>query len=170
MGNIKNLVGERFGKLVVIEQDGRSKYRNVIWKCQCDCGNVKSILSGHLLSGSTKSCGCYMEESKVIRGTRHGMSETALYNVWRGMRSRCYLKTCKSYKDYGARGIEVYLEWKEDFQAFYNYVSNLPHFGEAGYSLDRIDNDGNYEPGNVKWSTSKEQANNRRTAKKIVAI
>ena len=106
-----------------------------------------------------------MEESRNTRGITHGMSKTSLYNAWRGMRSRCSLQTCRSYKDYGNRGIQVCEEWKNDFQAFYDYVSQLPHFGEKGYSLDRINNEGNYEPGNVKWSTSKEQANNRRTSK-----
>ena len=165
MGNIKDLAGQRFGRLLVIEQDGRDNHRNIRWKCKCDCGNFKSITSGHLVSGRTKSCGCYMEESRNTRGITHGMSETPLYNIWRGMRSRCYLNTSGSYQDYGGRGIAVCEEWKDDFQAFYDYVSQLPHFGEKGYSLDRINNDGNYEPGNVKWSTRKEQANNRRTSK-----
>lgn len=106
-----------------------------------------------------------MNEARIINNTTHGMSEMPLYNVWRGMRSRCFLKTSKSYKNYGGRGIKVCDEWKENFQAFYDYVSQLPHFEEKGYSLDRIDNDGNYEPDNVKWSTRKEQANNRRTSK-----
>ena len=165
MGNIKDLAGQRFGRLLVIEQDGKDSHRNIRWKCKCDCGNIKVILSGHLVSGRTKSCGCFMNEARIINNTTHGMSETPLYNVWRGMRSRCYLNTSRSYQDYGGRGIKVCEEWKDDFQAFYDYVSQLPHFGETGYSLDRINNDGNYEPGNVKWSTRKEQANNRRTSK-----
>lgn len=81
------------------------------------------------------------------------------------MRNRCFKTSHKNYKDYGGRGITVCKEWNESFQAFYDYVSQLPHFGEEGYSLDRIDNDGNYEPSNVKWSTWNEQANNRRKRK-----
>lgn len=165
MGKIKCLKGQRFGRLVVLEQDGRDKNRNIKWKCRCDCGNIKTVLSGHLVSGRTKSCGCYMNEARIINNTTHGMSKTPLYNAWRGMLSRCLLKTSMSYKNYGGRGITVCDEWKDDFQSFYDYVSQLPHFGEKGYSLDRINNNGNYEPGNVKWSTRKEQANNRRTSK-----
>lgn len=81
------------------------------------------------------------------------------------MRRRCLNPNYKDYKGYGGRGITVCEEWKNSFQAYYDYVSKLPHYGEKGYSLDRIDNDGNYEPGNVRWATAKEQANNRRKRK-----
>ena len=90
------------------------------------------------------------------------MSNEKIYRTWQGMKQRCFQQTHKSFKHYGGRGITVCEEWKNSFQAFYEYVSQLPHFGEKGYSIDRINNEGNYEPGNVKWSTQKEQISNRR--------
>lgn len=119
------------------------------------------------MSGNTNSCGCYREE-RVIESTRkHGMACTKLGHVWSHMNQRCSNPNDKNYKNYGARGIKVCDDWKVDFQAFYDHVSKLPHFGQPGYSIDRIDNDGNYEPGNVKWSTALEQNNNRRKTVKL---
>jgi hypothetical protein len=90
------------------------------------------------------------------------MAKTRIYHVWKQMRQRCLNPNHQRYRDWGGRGIKVHEEWKNSFEAFYAYVSQLPHFGEKGYSLDRINNDGNYEPGNVRWSTAKGQSNNRR--------
>lgn len=100
-------------------------------------------------------------ESPLLHRT-HGMSKTSVYRTWSHIKDRCYRENDKSYKDYGARGIAVCDEWKNSFQQFYEHVSALPHFGEIGYTLDRINNDGNYEPGNVRWATKKTQNNNRR--------
>jgi hypothetical protein len=103
-----------------------------------------------------------MNESRGKSRITHHKSSEKIYLAWQGMRSRCFKRYNKSYKYYGGRGITVCDEWNNSFQAFYDYVSQLPHFGEKGYSLDRIDNDGNYEPNNVRWATQKEQCNNRR--------
>lgn len=96
----------------------------------------------------------------------HGMRKTKIYKTWVNMKARCYYEKDKRYKDYGLRGIAVCEEWKNDFMAFYNHVSQLENYGVDGYTLDRIDNNGNYEPGNVKWSTIYEQIHNRRPLKK----
>ena len=95
----------------------------------------------------------------------HGMEGTKIYYIWQAMKKRCGNPNCENYRNYGGRGIAVCDEWKNNFQAFYDYVSQLPHFGEEGYSLDRINNDGNYEPDNVKWSTRLEQRHNQRRCK-----
>lgn len=95
----------------------------------------------------------------------HGMRHTHVYNVWRDMRQRCYNKNNPKYPRWGGRGIEVCERWRDSFEAFYEDVSKLPHYGDKGYSLNRIDNDGNYEMNNVEWSTAKVQANNRNTSR-----
>lgn len=97
---------------------------------------------------------------------KHGLIHHRLYRIWGCMKTRCLNPKDEHFPLYGGRGITICDEWKDDFQAFYDYVSLLPHFGEKGYSLDRINNDGNYEPDNVRWATATEQANNKRNSKK----
>lgn len=155
-----DLAGQKFGRLTVVERVG-SKNGHSAWLCKCDCGNEK-VITANNLKDNTISCGCYHKEIAKISNTIHGKTNTSLSYVWSAMKQRCFNSKNKAYKNYGGRGITVCDEWKNDFQTFYDYVSQLPHFGEEGYSLDRINNDGNYEPGNVKWSTKKEQNNNRR--------
>ena len=110
-----------------------------------------------LLNGVTRSCGCYRQELM----TKHGLSRTKIYRTWSDMRSRCHNPNDTGFKNYGERGIAVCDEWRNDFVAFYEYVSKLEHFGEEGYSLDRINVNGNYEPGNLRWATDAEQRRNR---------
>lgn len=160
---MKDLKGKRFGRLTAIEAVGVSKEFYVLWRCVCDCGNEHITTSSRLVSGECKSCGCLVSEIDIARLTTHEMSRSKIYCTWAGMKQRCYNIFNKSYQRYGGRGIIVCDEWRDDFVAFYNYVSKLEHFGEEGYSLDRIDNDGNYEPGNIRWATIKEQARNKRS-------
>lgn len=166
-----DLTGQQFERLKVIakaEDYISPKGRACdMWLCVCTCGNSKAVRGSSLLSGLTKSCGCLQKEITKKNRETHGMRNTKLYGEWHGIKTRCMNKNAERFKDYGGRGITVCDEWKNDFQAFYDYVSKLPHFGEAGYSLDRINNDGNYEPNNVRWATRIEQANNtRRTNRK----
>lgn len=167
---ITDISGKKFGRLTVIcraEDEKTSSGRNhITYICKCDCGNKITVKAESLRSGNTKSCGCLSKEITKSRMLKHGFANSQIYKIWRGMKQRCYYKNHKSFKDYGGRRITVCDEWKNDFQTFYDYVSQLPHFCEEGYSLDRINNNGNYEPANVRWATAKEQANNKRKRKK----
>ena len=167
MGTFVDLKNKRFANLVVIECVGRDKHGNALWNCRCDCGNEKVIRRGVLLSGKAKSCGCMHREASIKAHTIHGKYKSKIYSTWHGMKDRCCNENTKYYKFYGGRGITVCDEWKDNFQAFYDYVSQLSHYGEEGYTLDRINNEGNYEPGNVRWATKKEQASNRRRRQNV---
>ena len=161
MGKFKDLTGQVFGRLTVLERDTTRKGK-IRWICRCECGKIKSVRREHLTSGATKSCGCFSRETTKIVNTKHDLSRTKAYRTWLGMKTRCLNPKSKKYKNYGGRGITICAEWKDDFAAFFAYVSKLEHFGEDGYSLDRIDNNGNYEPGNVRWADKKTQLRNTR--------
>lgn len=161
MGRFIDLTGQRFGRLTVIER-APNNGRRTMWLCKCDCGNEKIIRQEDLHSGKTVSCGCYLHE----RITKHGLCESSTYSTWAEMKDRCYNPNNPGYYRYGGRidkPITVYESWRNDFEAFYSYVSKLPHFEEEGYTLNRIDNDGNYEPNNVEWADKYTQMNNTST-------
>lgn len=160
--SLKNLVGMTFGRLTVIERAGSDKHKNALWRCRCTCGNEIFVVSQKLLSGHTQSCNCLNREINSKRLTKHGKSSTKIYRTWCGIKNRCFDSTCEHYDCYGGRGVTIYDEWL-DFQNFYDYVSQLEHFEEPGYSLDRIDNNGNYAPGNIRWANQKTQQRNKRT-------
>lgn len=163
MPKFKDLTGQRFGRLTVIERAENNKSGRVCWKCLCDCGNKHIVSSNNLLRGEVKSCGCLRDDLKKENHHRfiHGMKNTPLYHSWATMKQRCFNPKTEKYSRYGGRGITIYPDWVNSFKTFYDYVSKLPHFGEKGYTLDRIDNDGNYEPNNLRWATVKEQSRNR---------
>lgn len=163
MQRVKDLTGQRFGRLEVIGIDDNSG-RKTNWICQCDCGGVKIVRSDSLQSGAIKSCGCLKKEQDKENLTKHHshkQSGTRLYHTWIGLKGRCQNEHNARYSNYGGRGISVCVEWDKSFQAFYDW--SLDNGYEETLTIDRINNDGNYEPSNCRWTTIKEQCNNRST-------
>lgn len=159
----KDISSQKFGRLTVIERSGVDKSRSVIWLCKCDCGNYIKVKGTELRRGRTTSCGCYRVERVIEARTKHGKTDTRLYNIWQAMKDRCYNKHNAKYKNYGSRGIVVCNEWKDDFEAFYNWAINNNYRDDL--TIDRINNDGNYEPNNCRWADYTTQNNNRRNNK-----
>lgn len=168
--NVRDISERRFGRLTALYPTEERNRGNVVWMCKCDCGKQFRTTATSLLTNRTVSCGCLRKEKASITAKRgknrsHLLSKTKIYSVWEKMKARCLNPKTHSYHNYGGRGISICEAWLE-FEPFFEYVSKLPHFGEPGRSIDRINNDGNYEPGNVRWATSYEQVHNRRPCRR----
>jgi hypothetical protein len=150
-----DLTGQRFGKLIVVKRESSHPITHASnFLCKCDCGNLNIIRANSLSMGNTKSCGCYREGFRKT----HGKSYSYLYRCWAHMIERCDKILHKSYKNYGGRGISVCAQW----YSFEKFAEDMGERPTPKHSIDRIDNNGNYEPGNCKWSTKSEQNLNKR--------
>jgi hypothetical protein len=156
-----NLIGERFGRAVVVEYVPVGKQ-----KCLCDCGNVFITRTNRLTKGITKSCGCFRRDHQSHQARTHGFRNTRIYHTWRSMKDRCYNPNTESFKNYGNRGITVCDEWRNDFLAFYTW--SMSHGYSDDLTIDRIDVNGNYEPSNCRWVNQFVQANNKRNTRYLV--
>jgi hypothetical protein len=163
-----NLIGQRFGRLTAIQSNGTGELKHTTWKCQCDCGKiVPSVPTGNLSSGNTRSCGCLHREIHralaKVKFTKHGGcpkgNESPEWTSWRSMKRRCEDPKNNAFIYYGGRGIKVCDRWAHSFE---NFLADMGKKPVPGYSLGRIDVNGNYEPGNCKWESPREQVRNRR--------
>lgn len=157
-----DLTGQRFGRLLVVKR-AENIGKQTAWLCMCDCGNETIVASWNLKTGNTSSCGCLwrcvVPANNKELNTRHGESHSKLHRTWCNMRYRCYNPNCKSYKNYGGRGITICDEWSS-YESFRTWA--LENGFADGLSIDRIDVNGNYEPSNCRWVSDKVQHNNTR--------
>jgi len=158
-GNRLKLIGQRFNKLIVLEDAGNDKRGSSQWLCKCDCGTEKFIARGaNLKNNDVQSCGCYQKERATKLNYKHGGSGTRLYNIWRGMRDRCNNPNNQRYKNYSGRGILITEEWS-DYSVFRDWA--LKNNYQDCLSIDRKNVNGNYEPGNCRWVDNKTQNENK---------
>lgn len=154
-----DLIGKTFGKLTVIKCIGKNKRRYIIWMCNCECGKSSIVSGSDLTNEHTKSCGCLKADTMRRLRLTHGKSTTPEYKVWCEMIKRTENKKNKHYKDYGGRGIIVSERWRNSFESFLEDMGERPY---KDYSIDRIDNNGNYEPNNCRWASIADQCRNKR--------
>lgn len=165
-GRYMDIAGKRFGKLVVIKYVGNNKHQKSQWLCKCDCGNTAIVVGTELRQGHTKSCGCiHLQQMYSKFNTKHGLCSHRIHGVWNAMKERCLNPKDKSYKNYGARGIKVCPDWVNNFKSFYDWAMQNGYDENAKTgkcTLDRIDNNGNYEPSNCRWVDNNTQQKNTR--------
>ncbi len=158
------MLGMQFSRLVVVgELPMRGQMRML--QCRCACGNNRKVSASNLRSGHTKSCGCFRREDSTARATIHGKTGTGAFRSWIAIRQRCVNPNTKAFKYYGARGITVCERWR----SFANFLEDMGERPES-FSLDRIDNDKGYEPGNCRWASTTTQTRNRPTFNVMINV
>ena len=165
MSAIVDLSGHVFGKLRVVERSGSSLRGRAQWLCECECGKETTVVGKRLRSGETKSCGCLRVDIAVEHGMNnktHGQTKSRTWKSWSCMRERCMNPNAHGYSLYGARGIKICSRW-DRFESFLVDMGERPD----GFTIDRIDTDGNYEPGNCRWASWKQQNNNKRNNRRF---
>jgi hypothetical protein len=160
--HVQDLTGQRFGRLTAVRRAGVDSFGCTYWFVQCDCGGTKRVRGNSLQQGRTQSCGCIQPKRTSIHGEAWGAKQTREYRAWLAAKQRCTNPKNPEWKNYGGRGITMCEQWRNSYVAFLAYI--LEHLGRcpSGMSLDRIDNDKGYEPGNIRWATASEQTWNRR--------
>lgn len=158
----KNLTGKRFGRLAVVSFSRREGRKN-FWNCRCRCGADRVVRGDHLTTGATSSCGCYLRENRGTFNFRHGLIKQPTYRSWAGMLARCENPNNPRYADWGGRGITVCPRW----HSFTLFLADMGIRPSPRHSIDRINNEGNYESGNCRWATQKTQNRNRRNNRHV---
>lgn len=170
MGRLIDMTGQRFGSWTVEGRGGKDKHGQALWLCLCDCGNRSEVPGGRLRRGESRSCGCQKGAACAAANIKHGASVrgrmTSEYRAWSNMIDRCERPGNKQYADWGGRGIKVCVRWRESFAAFLEDMGPRP---SPSHTIDRVDNDGDYEPGNCRWATRREQGLNKRNNRSITA-
>ncbi len=157
-----DLTGKKFTRYTVLEFYG-SKNGKRKWKCQCECGTIGIVGTNDLVSGNSRSCGCLKNELASAKASRHKLSHSKVHDCWCAIRQRCENRNHKRFHKYGARGISVCPRW----HVFENFLEDMGHPASSAMSIDRIDNNGNYEPANCRWATPEQQARNKTAARKL---
>lgn len=157
---MNDLTGNKYGRWTVILEGERGHQGKRRWNCICECGTRGLVYQDNLLSGKSESCGCLRQERSVAKCRTHGERHSRLYRIWTGMKTRCNNSYHTAYKDYGGRGVTICDEWS-DYTVFRDWA--LSHGYADNLTIDRIDNDGNYEPSNCRWVTQATQVNNCRS-------